>query len=72
MRVVVSKKGQVTIPKPLRTRLGINPGAVLEFEADAGRLVARKVLGQDPVDAAWGKLDLGEPVDAFLERTRGR
>jgi len=25
-----------------------------------------------PVEAAWGILDLGEPVDTFLERTRGR
>ena len=72
MKAIVSEKGQVTIPKPLRTRLGISPGAVLEFEAEAGRLVARKSQTMDPVDAAWGILDLGEPVDAFLERTRGR
>ncbi len=72
MKAIVSEKGQVTIPKPLRARLGLNPGVVLEFEAEAGRLVARKAQITDPVDAAWGVLKLGEPVDRYLERTRGR
>jgi antitoxin PrlF len=72
MKAIVSEKGQVTIPKPLRTRLGLSPGAILEFEAEGGRLVARKAQRADPVDAAWGVLDLGEPVDAFLDRARGR
>lgn len=72
MKAIVSEKGQVTIPKPLRIRLGIKPGAVLDFEAQEGRLVARKSQAVDPVDAAWGILDLAEPVDAFIERTRGR
>lgn len=72
MKAIVSEKGQVTIPKPLRTRLGLSPGVVLEFEAEAGRLVAKKAQTKDPVDAAWGILNLGEPVDAFLDRTRGR
>jgi AbrB family looped-hinge helix DNA binding protein len=72
MKAIVSEKGQVTIPKPLRARLGLNPGVVLEFEAEAGRLIARKAQVKDPVDAAWGVLDLDEPVDAYLDRTRGR
>lgn len=72
MKATVSEKGQVTIPKPLRTRLGIRPGAVLDFEADNGRLIVRKADERNPVDAVWGTLDLGEPVDAFIERIRGR
>ena len=72
MKAIVSEKGQVTIPKPLRSRLGIKPGSVLDFEAEGGRLVARKAAVVDPVDAAWGILKLAEPVDDFLDRTRGR
>lgn len=72
MKAIVSEKGQVTIPKPLRARLGIKPGAVLDFDAEGGRLVARKAQTQDQVDAVWGILNLQEPVDAFVERTRGR
>jgi len=71
VKVVVSKRGQVTIPKRLRTRLGIKPGAVLDFEAGGGMLVARMAETKDPVDAAWGILRLPESADAFLERARG-
>jgi len=72
MKATVSEKGQVTIPKALRSRLGIRPGAVLDFDAEGGRLVARKAQAADPIDAAWGILQLPESVDAFIERTRGR
>ena len=51
MKSRVSERGQITIPKRLRERLGIAPGQVLEFEADHGRLVATKVNERDPVQA---------------------
>ena len=72
MRAIVSEKGQVTIPKALRTRLGIRPGAVLDFDAEGGRLVARKAQTIDRIDASWGILELPESVDTFVERARGR
>jgi antitoxin PrlF len=72
MKAIVSEKGQVTIPKALRTRLGIRPGSVLDFDAEGGHLVARKAPTGDAIDAAWGILELAEPVDAFVERARGR
>jgi len=58
MNVVISEKGQVTIPKLLRDRLGIKAGQVLEFEEDHGRLVAVKVHRRDPVDQLYGVLHL--------------
>ena len=67
----MSEKGQVTIPKELRTRLGIRRGSVLEFEAERGRLVARKAVDRDPIVAVYGTLELAEPVDAFVDRIRG-
>lgn len=72
MKAVVSERGQVTIPNALRTRLGIRPGSVLEFDADRGRLVARKAADRSPVDEVWGTLDLGTDVDDYVERIRGR
>jgi AbrB family looped-hinge helix DNA binding protein len=72
MKATVSEKGQVTIPKALRTRLGIRPGAVLDFDAEGGRLVARKAPAADRIDAAWGILELPESVDRFVDRARGR
>ena len=41
--VTVTSKGQVTIPKPVRDRLGIQPGSKVDFEvADDGRAFLRK------------------------------
>lgn len=73
MKAIVSEKGQVTIPKRLRDRLGIKPGQVLDFEDEAGRLVARKANPQDPLDALYGSLDLGgRTTDQLIEELRGK
>jgi AbrB family looped-hinge helix DNA binding protein len=71
MKAVVSEKGQVTIPKRLRDRLGIEAGATLEFDEDAGRLVARKVRGRDQVDSVYGILDLDRDTDQLIDELRG-
>lgn len=71
MKAVVSEKGQVTIPKQLRDRLGIEPGQELEFTDEVGRLVARKVLDRNPVDAVYGILDAPDGTDALLTELRG-
>ena len=72
MKSIVSEKGQITIPKAVRTKLGLRPGTVLELEADRGRLIGRKAGGRDVIDDVYGSMPLDEPVDAYLERTRGR
>ena len=72
MKSVVSEKGQVTIPKALRDRLGIRPGQVLDFEEEKGRLVARKLAPDEPVAAVYGILHGGQSTDEFIEDIRGR
>ena len=73
MRSTVSEKGQVTIPKTIRARLGIEPGEVLEFEEEetGGRIVAHKVAARDPVDEVYGILRLDEGTDELVQRLRG-
>ncbi len=71
MKSRVSERGQVTIPKSLRERLGITAGQVLEFDAENGRLVATKATERDPVDAVYGSLGSGRSTDAFLDELRG-
>ena len=51
MKAIVSEKGQVTIPKRLRERLGILPGQVLDFEEDHGKLIGVKLDAVDPLEA---------------------
>jgi AbrB family looped-hinge helix DNA binding protein len=72
MTTKVSEKGQITIPKALRDRLGIRPGQVLDVREDEGRLVMTKVVERDPVDRVFGILRLDESTDEIIEALRGR
>lgn len=56
MKAVVAERGQVTIPKALRQKLGIRPGTVLEFEINDSMLIATKTDEQDSVDKMYGCL----------------
>lgn len=70
MKTTVSKKGRVTIPKPLRDQLGIRPGHVLDFREDRGRLVATKATPEDPVESVYGILRLGRPTNQVITSLR--
>ncbi len=72
MKTIVSEKGQVTIPKPLRERLGIRPGQILDFREEHGRLVASKVTPEDPVERLYGILRLGRSTDDVITAVRGK
>lgn len=69
MKAVVAERGQVTIPKSLREKLGIAPGTVLEFEIERGQLVAKK-KAVDPVSSVIGCLPAGS-TDDFIKELRG-
>ena len=71
MKARVSEKGQVTIPRKLRERLGIKPGQVLEFREDRGRLIAVKIHTSDPVGQVYGILKLDRSTDRILDELRG-
>lgn len=71
MKSRVSEKGQITIPKPLRDRLGIRSGEVLELHEEGGKLIAAKAVVRDPVDAVYGMLELGTSTDDFVASLRG-
>ena len=71
MKSKMGERGQVTIPKPLRERLGLRPGEEIEFVLEDGRLLLRKVVEQDPLDALVGLIKEPVDVDTYLEETRG-
>jgi AbrB family looped-hinge helix DNA binding protein len=71
MKMTVSEKGQVTIPKPLRVRLGLRKGQVLEVREDEGRLVMTQALSEDPFDKYFGILKLGRRTDEIMKELRG-
>ncbi|MGH2365862.1 MAG: AbrB/MazE/SpoVT family DNA-binding domain-containing protein [Chloroflexota bacterium] len=71
MKAIVSEKGQVTIPKRVRDRLGIRSGEVLDFEEQGGLLVGRKASFQDPIDHLYGILKGAATTDELLLELRG-
>ena len=71
MKATIAERGQVTIPKALRKKLGIKPGAVLDFHDENGRLVAVKATVTDPVEQVYGILKSGKKTDALMKALRG-
>lgn len=72
MNAIVAERGQVTIPKPLRQRMGITPRTVLDFHEENGRLIVVKASGGDPVSRVMGCLKLNKTTNAFMEALRGK
>lgn len=76
MAVTVTRKGQVTIPKPVRDRLGIKPGSKLDFEiADDGRAYLRTVgkhrVQPSRFERMRGTATSGLTTEEIMALTRG-
>ncbi|MBI4702696.1 MAG: AbrB/MazE/SpoVT family DNA-binding domain-containing protein [Deltaproteobacteria bacterium] len=71
MRTVVSERGQIVVPKPLRDRLGLRPGQVLDCREERGRLVAVKVTERDGLDAVYGILRTRRRTAEIMRELRG-
>lgn len=70
---VISERGQVTLPKKLRERLGLRPGAKVVFEASPGGLLVRKAVGEaSPLKEVYGILKDRIRTDDYLKKTRGK
>ena len=72
MKSRVTERGQVTIPKKLRDRLGIRPGQTVDFRQEEGRIVLTKGASVDPLDAWFGVLSDSRSTDEMVDELRGR
>jgi AbrB family looped-hinge helix DNA binding protein len=72
MKAVVSEKGQVTIPKRLRQRLGLRAGQLLEFREEQGALILTKASSDDPVESVYGILATRSSTDELITSMRGQ
>jgi antitoxin PrlF len=77
MGYALTSKGQVTIPKHIREKLGVGPGDRVTFAAnDKGEVVVHAMLNEQE---EWDKVlrecqadfNLDMDVDEWLEMTRG-
>jgi len=68
----VTTKGQVTIPKEIRERLGIEPGDEIEFEETDDGYVLRKSVDENPFEKWRGVADTEKTVEERMEELRGK
>ena len=75
MPTTVTSKGQVTIPKPIRDYLGIEPGSEVSFRrADDGSIVIERADGTRPPSRfakLVGSAGPGPTTDELMELLRG-
>ncbi len=69
----VTSKGQVTIPKKIRDRLGVSPGEGVGFEEKDGVMLIKKAVTMSPFDKWVGKLKYlkGKRSDDLVKEARG-
>lgn len=70
----ITSKGQITLPKEIRARLGIGPGDEVEFIEENGVYLLKKKVGASPFDDYVGFLSdkKGSNPDEIVEEMRGK
>ena len=69
----VSERGQITIPKPLRDRFGMNADVEVEIApTEEGLLIRKRTVARHPVDRVYAVLGASGNTDDYIEKIRGR
>ena len=69
----VSERGQITIPKELRERFGLNHNVEVELTpTEGGLLIHKRTAAQHPVERVYAVLGSGESTADYIEDIRGR
>ncbi len=73
MKATIGERGQVTIPKALRERMGMKSGQRVEIEEQDGHLVLRKVFEDERIARVFGTLQVpdGWDTDSMIDAMRG-
>lgn len=69
----LTSKGQLTVPKEVRDKLGVQPGEYLSFEEKNGIFYVKKSLKKSPFDKWVGMLKTRktQKTDAIIKDLRG-
>ncbi|OGH60497.1 MAG: hypothetical protein A3G34_16365 [Candidatus Lindowbacteria bacterium RIFCSPLOWO2_12_FULL_62_27] len=67
----VTRRGQVTIPREIRRKTGIEENSEVEFAIDGGRIVITKKIGPNPFEGWAGALKRPQSSDRLVKKMRG-
>ncbi|MCD6342833.1 MAG: AbrB/MazE/SpoVT family DNA-binding domain-containing protein [Spirochaetaceae bacterium] len=69
----VTTKGQITIPKAVRDKLGLSPGERLLFKEENDEFVIKKIVLKSSLDKWVGYLNKSETTssDEIVDELRG-
>ncbi|MCY3849909.1 MAG: AbrB/MazE/SpoVT family DNA-binding domain-containing protein [Acidimicrobiaceae bacterium] len=69
----ISERGQITIPKGLRDRFGLNHNVEVDLTpTEGGLLIHKRSVAQHPIESVYAILDSSESTDDYIEEIRGR
>ena len=69
----ISKRGQITIPKALGDRFGMNPNVEVGITPTRdGLLIRKRTVAVHPVERVYAILGSPGATDDYLEEIRGR
>ncbi len=68
----ISERGQITIPKKIRGKYGLETDVEVEFVELDGTIQLRKKSTIHPVDKVTGILNFPKDTDKYIEEIRGR
>ena len=69
----ISERGQLTIPKELRDRFGMNKDVEVEITpTEHGLLIQKRTAAKHPAERVSGILDGLVDVEQYIEEIRGR
>jgi AbrB family looped-hinge helix DNA binding protein len=74
MHTTMTIKGQITLPKPIRESLGLQPGDRIEFAAAEGGFLLRRQVNRGAIDKWRGFLThlKGKRSDDIVGSMRGK
>jgi len=62
LKTIVSKKGQVVIPKPIRDQLGLAPGTILKVHVEGKRIILEPLTEPPPEIFVSAGSEITEPI----------
>lgn len=68
----ISERGQITIPKRIRGKYGLESEVEVEFVEIDGTIQLRKKSMIHPVDKVTGTLNSPKDTDKYIDEIRGK